>query len=269
MNNGSYLRKKNIKYLSPFTIPQLKRLEEKKPELPEVIIEDNTGNVVGNVVKPGALNFIKTINEFINDANRYKCPYDKKFKTYFAIEFLLTPCFFYWMAELDNVTDQSDPNGYEPNVSLLECIQRELLTVSWDGEKYVNNADSNADILRTYLTSIGVDNIKAEQYKGYPGHSVIVKGNEIYNGIDCLLIQNSWGGKWNANFCGSRPISRTVLDMVVYGVIKIQPDINGFEFKEKDKMAAGITKTRKLKSNKTNKTKKKMKSPKRGTRRRI
>ena len=70
-------------------------------------------------------------------------------------------------------------------------------------------------------------------------------------------MQNSWNITWNAKFCGSRPISRNVLNMVVYGVIQIEPDRNGF----------GITKRRR--PNKTNKNKKKPKSPKKGTRKRI
>ena len=240
--------------LKIFTKDQIKYLRDTNIAVPEIIIEDNTAN--GTVVMPGAQNFITAIDEFIRFARKHQDD-TTKFVTYFAIEFLLTPCFFYWMATLDNITDQNDPNGYIPDSDLLTGIQLELRGVRWDGEKYVNDSDQNADILRGYLTSIGRDPNEADNYKGYPGHSSIIKGVGIYNMEDCLLMQNSWNITWNAKFCGSRPISRNVLNMVVYGVIQIAPDPIGF----------GITKRRR--PNKTNKNKKKPKSPKKGTRKRI
>lgn len=244
--------KKNVvnsikRLLKIFTKDQIKKLRSYVPSSPDIIMEDNT-DAGGKVVSPGAPNLIKTINEFISDAHKH--PNDNtKFLTYFAIEILLTPSFFYWISKLDHITDKNDPNGYVPNADLLTCIRSELRGVSWDGTKYVNLSDSNADILRAYLRSIGENPDEAEEYKEYPGHSLLIKGVGTYNGEDCLFMQNSWGPAWNANFCGARPISRRVLDMVVYGAMMILPDVSGF----------GITKRRNLKT-------KKNKSFKRGTR---
>lgn len=252
-NNDVYALKR-LKEI--FINEQIKELRRLSPSDPDITTEDSEVN--GVVVNPGAPNIIATIDEFIADAHKH--PTDNtKFITYFAIEFLLTPCFFYWMATLDQITNKTDINGYVPNAALLHGITQELATVSWqvsavDGDKYVST-DSNADILRAYLSSIGKNPDEAESYKGYPGHSSLVKGFGIYGGEDCVLMQNSWGLPWNAKFCGSRPISRRVLNMVSYGATMITPDTNGFGFKRR-------------RSNKTNKNKKKPKSPKKGTRKR-
>jgi hypothetical protein len=246
-----------IKNLSEiFTKDQIKKLIGLKPRIPDITIEDS--NVNGVVVNPGAPNIIATIDEFIVDAHKHPTD-NKKFITYFAIEFLLTPCFFYWMATLDQITNKTDINGYVPNPYLLHCIAQELATVSWqvsavDGDKYVSS-DKDASHLQRYLSSIGKNPDDANNYKGYPAHSSIVKGVGTYAGEDCVLMQNSWGLAWNAKFCGSRPISRKVIDMVSCEVIMITPDANGFGFKRR-------------RPNKTNKNKKKPKSPKKGTRKR-
>ena len=96
---------------------------------------------------------------------------------------------------------------------------------------------------------------KNDRNKDVPGHALNIVGFEINQAreIIAVYVRGSWGG------CDEKK-----------GYIKIPWNlILYYLYSYTSAEAAGITKTRKLKSNKTNKNKKKMKSPKRGTRRRI
>jgi hypothetical protein len=243
------IHNRNKKYLSPFIKSQVDAINHLNFQPPDVMTEDNVDDANGNILPPGSQNVIIAIDQFMHGINRYPSD-NRKFITSFAIEILLTPCFFYWLARLDNA-----PHENTPDPILMMCIRQELATVSWDGEKYVSIPDSNADILRAYLVSIGEDPLEADRYKEYPGHSVLIKGFDP--GMNCFLVQNSWGLPWNAHFCGARPISREVINIVSYGAIMITPDVHGF--------GAGFKRKRQPK---TNKNKKKPKSPKKGTRKR-